>query len=56
MDPEIKLRIPANIKGGIVSTPIRIPKKVVPQKKATQNSARYNFVFKRLGYLQSSFL
>lgn len=47
MDPEIKLRIPAKIKGGIVSTPIRIPKKVVPQKSATQNKARYSFVFKK---------
>ena len=44
--PEIKLRIPDNIKGGMVSTPILIPKKVVPQKKATQKNARYNFVFK----------
>lgn len=40
IEPEIKLRIPANINGGIVSTPIRMAKKVVPQKKATQNKAR----------------
>lgn len=46
--PEIKFRIPANINGGIVSTPILIPKKVVPQKNATQNKARYSLVFKRL--------
>ena len=40
IEPEIKLRIPANINGGIVSTPMRIAKNVVPQKKATQNKAR----------------
>jgi hypothetical protein len=38
--PEIKLRIPARINGGMVSTPIFIPRKVVPQKKATQKNAR----------------
>ncbi len=38
--PEIKLRIPARRKGGMVSIPIRMPKKVVPQKKATQNKAK----------------
>ena len=36
INPEIILRNPARIKGGIVSKPILIPKKVVPQKNATQ--------------------
>ena len=43
--PEMKFLIPDKIKGGMVSTPILIPRKVVPQKKATQKKARYNFVF-----------
>lgn len=47
INPEIKFRNPANKKGGIVSIPMRIPKNVVPQKKATQNKDRYNFVFKK---------
>ena len=45
--PEIKFRKPAKINGGIVSKPIRIPKKVVPQKKATQKTEKYNLDFKR---------
>ncbi len=40
IEPEIRFLIPESIKGGMVSTPIRIPKKVVPQKKATQNKAK----------------
>jgi hypothetical protein len=40
IEPDIRFRIPAKINGGIVSTPIRMPKNVVPQKKATQNKAR----------------
>ena len=44
-------RIPARINGGIVSTPTRMAKKVVPQKNATQNNARYSFVFKRWIYV-----
>lgn len=48
MVPEIRFRMPANRNGGIVSTPTRMAKKVVPQKNATQNRARYNFVFKQL--------
>ena len=55
MVPEIKFRIPAKINGGIVSTPIRIPKKVVPQKNATQNNARYSFVFKQQACYTLSF-
>ena len=38
--PESKLRIPATKKGGMVSTAILMPKKVVPQKKATQNTEK----------------
>ena len=38
--PEIKFLIPASKKGGMVSIPIRMPKNVVPQKKATQNNAK----------------
>jgi hypothetical protein len=47
INPEIRFLNPANKKGGIVSIPMRIPKNVVPQKKATQNKDRYNFVFKK---------
>ena len=44
--PDNKLRMPATKNGGIVSTAILIPKKVVPQKKATQKTDKYSLVFK----------
>ena len=39
-EPAKKFRVPATTNGGMVSTAIRIPKKVVPQKKATQNTEK----------------
>jgi hypothetical protein len=45
--PETKLRKPDTKNGGMVSTPMRMPKKVVPQKKPTQKIDRYSLVFKR---------
>ena len=51
IEPEIRFLMPAKINGGMVSTPMRMAKKVVPQKNATQNKARYNFAFKQeVGY------
>ena len=47
INPDSKFRIPATKNGGMVSIPMRMPKKVVPQKKATQNKETYNFVFKK---------
>jgi hypothetical protein len=41
------LRKPDTKNGGMVSTPMRMPKKVVPQKKPTQKIDRYSLVFKR---------
>ncbi len=40
IEPEIRFLMPAKINGGMVSTPMRMAKKVVPQKNATQNKAR----------------
>ncbi len=44
--PESILRKPETKNGGMVSTPIRMPKNVVPQKKPTQKIERYSLVFK----------
>ena len=55
IEPEIIFLIPAKRKGGMVSTPTRMAKNVVPQKNATQNKARYSFVFKQWVYSELSY-